>query len=70
MTGLSDRQVILLQLHGMLELVRQKVSMARVAFEGDKETAEYLRKVDLGLVRLENFSLENGYRPKPVDGEG
>lgn len=62
MTGLTDRQAVLLELAGMLEMVTWKVSTARVAFSDDKAAADYLKKVELGLERLRRWSTENGWR--------
>lgn len=69
MTGLTDRQAVLLELSGMLEMVSWKVSQARSAFEAqpapeNARAAEYLRKVGLGLENLKRWTNENGWRPK------
>ncbi len=67
MTGLTDRQAVLLELSGMLELVTWKVTTAKVAFTtaepADKAAAEYLRKVERGLENLRKWATENGWRP-------
>lgn len=62
MTGLTDRQAILLELSGMLELVSWKVQTARTAYAEDKDVAEYLRKVGVGLENLRKWSTQHGWR--------
>lgn len=67
MTGLTDRQAVLLELAGMLELVSWKVATARVPFaagttQSDKDAAEYLRKVRIGLENLRKWTTENGWK--------
>lgn len=64
MTGLTDKQAVLLELSGMLEMFTWKVSQARAAFIEDKASADYLAKVERGLANLKEWALQNGWRPE------
>ena len=65
LSGISDRQALLLVLDGVCELLAWKVSTAKAAFTtlepADKAEAEYLGKVEKGLANLRKWSTENAY---------
>lgn len=61
MSGLTDRQVVLAELGGMMDMFQWKVSQARSAFEmqtmpGDKEALDYLLKAERGLANLKAWA--------------
>ena len=66
LSGLTDRQEVLVQLSGLLELVHWKVTTAKVAFTTteptDKAAAEYLCKVEMGMAKLRKWTTENGWK--------
>ncbi len=66
MSGLTDRQVVLVELGGMMDMFQWKVSQARSAFEtqtmpGDKEALDYLLKVEKGLANLKAWAAANAW---------
>ena len=68
MSGLTDRQAVLVELAGMLELVSWKAQTAESAFADgqtpqDKAAAEYLRKCVTGIDKLRQWATQNGWRP-------
>lgn len=64
MSGLTEKQAVLLELGGLLEAVEWKVGQVRMAHElDDKATADYMVKVGLGLARLKEFCRQRGWRP-------
>lgn len=66
LSGITDKQAVLVELSGMLEMVTWKVAQARSAFTAptDKAAAEYLQKVERGLAKLKTWTTENAWRPK------
>ncbi len=65
LSGISDRQALLLVLDGVCELLAWKVATAKAAFAtqepADKAEAEYLGKVEKGLANLRKWATENAY---------
>lgn len=64
LSGISDKQAVLVELAGMLEMVSWKVAQARGVLTTDKAAAEYLQKVEKGLERLKDWSTKRAWRPE------
>lgn len=67
-SGLSDKQAVLVELGGMLEMFTWKVAQARSTFitssPADKAAADYLQKVERGLEKLKEWTTKNAWRPE------